>query len=27
VIHWKRIDEFIEPNWEKVTAPEAPTLF
>jgi len=27
VIHWKQIDEFIEPNWEKVVASEPPTLF
>jgi hypothetical protein len=27
VIHWKPIDEFIEPNWEKVAAPPPPTLF
>jgi len=27
VIHWKQIDEFIEPNWEKVAAESAPNLF
>ena len=27
MIHWKPIDEFIEPNWEKVAAPASPTLF
>jgi hypothetical protein len=27
VIHWKQIDEFIEPNWEKVATPGPPTLF
>lgn len=27
MIHWKQIDEFIEPNREKAAAPGAPTLF
>ena len=27
MIHWKQIDEFIEPNWEKVDAPAAANLF
>jgi hypothetical protein len=28
VIHWKQIDAFIEPNWEKVEAQHGPpTLF
>lgn len=27
MIHWKHIDEFIEPNWEKVGTEVAPTLF
>jgi hypothetical protein len=27
VIHWKQIDEFIEPNWEKVGTAGAANLF
>ena len=27
MIHWKQIDEFIEPNWEKVDAQGTPSLF
>ena len=27
VIHWKQIDEFIEPNWEKAETPMAANLF
>ena len=27
MIHWKQIDEFVEPNWEKVAASGPPTLF
>lgn len=28
MIHWKQINEFIEPNWEKVNAERTPaTLF
>jgi hypothetical protein len=27
VIHWKQIDEFIEPNWEKEPTPGAANLF
>ena len=27
MIHWKQIDEFIEPNWEKVGTQGAPNLF
>jgi hypothetical protein len=27
VIHWKPIEEFIEPNWEKNPAAGSPTLF
>ena len=27
MIHWKQIDEFIEPNWEKMTASTSPALF
>ena len=27
VIHWKKIDEFIEPNWEKMAALASPVLF
>ena len=27
VIHWKQIDEFIEPNWEKVGTQVPPNLF
>jgi hypothetical protein len=27
VIHWKQIDEFIEPNWEKLGTTGAPNLF
>lgn len=27
MIHWKLIDEFIEPNWEKVGTDVAPTFF
>ena len=28
MIHWKQIDEYIEPNWEKVEAQHGPpTLF
>ena len=27
MIHWKQIDEFVEPNWEKMAALAAPTLF
>jgi hypothetical protein len=27
VIHWKQIDEFIEPNWEKVGTTAAAHLF
>jgi hypothetical protein len=26
-IHWKQIDEFIEPNWEKMAALASPVLF
>ena len=27
MIHWKQIDEFIEPNWEKAGTEGAPNLF
>ena len=27
MIHWKKIDEFIEPNWEKMAALASPALF
>lgn len=27
MIHWKQIDEFIEPNWEKEGLELSPTLF
>jgi len=27
MIHWKQIDEFIEPNWEKAGAQGPPSLF
>lgn len=27
MIHWKQIDEFIEPNWEKDGTEGAPNLF
>jgi hypothetical protein len=27
MIHWKSIDEFIEPNWEKLGTSGAPVLF
>jgi hypothetical protein len=27
MIHWKSIDEFIEPNWEKLGTSVVPVLF
>lgn len=27
MIHWKSINEFIEPNWEKLGTSSAPVLF
>ncbi len=27
MIHWKAIEEFIEPNWEKLGTSGAPVLF
>ena len=27
MIQWKPIDEFIEPDWDKIATPTPPTLF
>ena len=27
MVHWKTMDEFIEPNWEKLGTSGAPVLF